>query len=532
MRVSHLACDVTTNPEIVAAKLGSDNTYVIFCTYQSLPVIAAAQQEHGAPRFDLVICDEAHRTAGAFKGDPKVFQMVHYEEHLKAAKRLYMTATPRVYTPSSKSSLAARNISVVDMSDHAVYGPQFDRLTFREAVELDMLSDYRVIVLRVQEEALWPSIRAALVSLADGSAPRGRKPFTVTTEDLQRVLGTALAVNGIAEGTGPDVPDQLNRSIAFANSIARSKFYAKALDHPLLKRYVTPRLRQRQADADAALKTEVQHLDASHSSYQRFRALEDLRNADADNAARILTNVKLFTEGVDVPSLDAVVFMEPRKSPTDIVQAVGRVMRKAEGKRLGYIIVPIAASTKEPLADVLTTHHSEYRVVGQVLAALQSHDEQLLESIAHYVTILDVGPPTPSDEESTNITDDDFIIDELPLTIREIGDDLRPVVIAASGLGRPGKLVTDLIASAVRTAASTLNEARQDAVTGDFIPELSDALGVPSESTKALDTCKMAALLIGNACLLHKRLRTVEQWQDLLPDICPPSPYRPIPSTP
>ncbi len=522
MRVSHLACDVTTSPEVIASKLDTSDTSVLFCTYQSLPVITAAQGEHDAPRFDLVVCDEAHRTAGAFKADPRVFQRIHYEEHLKAAKRLYMTATPRVYTPASKSSLAARNISVVDMTDHSVYGPQFDRLTFREAVELDILSDYRVIVLRVRESALWPSIRAALVSLAGDSALNsGGKPLTVTTEDLQRVLGASLAVNGMAEGVGPDVPERLNRSIAFANSIARSKFYAKALDHPLLKRFVTRRRRQRSAGAEAALKTEVQHLDARNSSYQRFQALEKLRSAGADGAARILTNVKLFTEGVDVPSLDAVVFMEPRKSHIDIVQAVGRVMRKAEGKHLGYIIVPIAASSEDSLNEVLTAHHSEYRVVGQVLAALQSHDEQLMESVAQYVTMIDVDrqPTSANGGETTNVTDDDWIEETLPLTIKEIGDVLRPVVIAASGLGRPGKLVTDLIAAAVRAAASVLDEARRDAVTGDFIPQLSDALGVPIDDAKSLDTCKMAALLIGNACLLHKRLRTVGQWWDVLPDM-------------
>ncbi len=521
MRVSHLACDVTTSPESVAARLDTDDTSVIFSTYHSLPVITAAQREHGTSRFDLVVCDEAHRTAGAFKNDPRIFQMVHYEEHLKAAKRLYMTATPRVYTPASRSSLAARNISVVDMTDHGIYGPQFDRLTFREAVELDMLSDYRVIVLRVREAALWPSIRAALVSLADDSTLKsGSRPLTVTTEDLQRVLGASLAVNGMAEGVGPDVPDRLNRSIAFANSIARSKFYAKALDHPLLKRFVTRRRRQQRAGADAALKTEVQHLDASHSSYQRFQALDQLRTAGADDAARILMNVKLFTEGVDVPSLDAVVFMEPRKSHIDIVQAVGRVMRKAEGKHLGYIIVPVAASSQEPLEGGLAVHHSEYRVVGQVLAALQSHDEQLMESVAQYVTMLDVDRKgTSPNGEATDVTDEDWITETLPITIEEVGDVLRPVVIAASGLGRPGKLVTDLIASAVRAAASVLDEARRDAVTGDFIPELSNALGVPIDDTKSLDTCKMAALLIGNACLLHKRLRTVEQWRDLLPDM-------------
>lgn len=516
MRVSHLACDVTTNPETVAFKLKGDKASVIFCTYQSLPVITTAQQEHGAPRFDLVVCDEAHRTAGAFKADPKVFQMVHCEDKIGAAKRLYMTATPRVYTPASKLSLNKRQINVVDMSDIAVYGPQFDRLTFREAVALDMLSDYRVIVLRVREGALWPSIRSALVSLVDDpSLKSGGKPLTVTTEDLLRVLGASLAINGVAEGASPEVPQRLNRSIAFANSIVRSKFYAKALDHPNLKRYVTRRRRQQQAHAEAALSTEVQHLDASNSSYQRFQALDRLRTANVDGAARILTNVKLFTEGVDVPSLDAVVFMEPRKSHIDIVQAVGRVMRKAEGKQLGYIIVPIPASGGQSL-DVLTDDHTDFRVVGQVLAALQSHDEQLRESVAQFLTILDVVPPPPNGDNGNG--DNGITPDTLPIQIQDIGKDLHPIVLAASGLGRPGKLVTDQIASTVRAAASVLNEAQQDALTGGFIPELSNALGVPVE-TEPLDTCKVAALLIGNACLLHKRLRTVEQWRNTLPDM-------------
>ena len=173
IRVSELECPVSTDPAEIARSLASDGpTRVVFCTYHSLGRVTEAQANHGAPAFDLAIADEAHRTTGALLGTRRSnglrkvdFQEFHDEGRLRARKRLYMTATPRLYTERSKSKLAEQGIDVVDMGDYDVYGPALHRLPFAKAVEHGMLSDYRVIVLGVSEASVTPGLRRRLEGL-------------------------------------------------------------------------------------------------------------------------------------------------------------------------------------------------------------------------------------------------------------------------------------------------------------------------------------------------------------------------------
>ena len=231
IRISELECPVTTDPAEIARSLaGYGATRVVFCTYHSLGRVTEAQTEHSAPVFDLAIADEAHRTTGVLldgrgtRGNRKVnFQEFHDDERLHAHKRLYMTATPRLYTERSRSKLAQQGIDVVDMSDYGVYGPELHRLSFAKAVDHKMLSDYRVIVLGVSEGSVTPGLRRRLEEL-DTSTKRKQAP---TTNDMTRVLGVSLAVNGLTEGKTLEQPDKLQRTMAFANSILRSKWYAK-----------------------------------------------------------------------------------------------------------------------------------------------------------------------------------------------------------------------------------------------------------------------------------------------------------------
>ena len=335
IQISELECPVVSKPEEIAAKLEDAwDTKVVFCTYQSLMRVVEAQRDHGAAPFALAIADEAHRTTGVLnrKGEKVDFQLVHDEERLHARKRLYMTATPRIYTEKSKSRMAKREIEVVDMGDESVYGPQFHRLRFKTAVDAGKLSDYRVIVLGVDQSRVTPGLRTRLEGLAEGDQ---KKPPTLN--DITRVLGVSLAINGLSEGKGIERPGRLVRTMAYANSINRSKWFAAALMDSQLKRATTRRLR----GEERAWSVEAQHLDASASALQRNQALQQLGQAGRDGALRIVCNVKLFTEGVDVPSLNAVAFLDPRDSQVDVVQAVGRVMRRAEDKRFGYIVVPV-----------------------------------------------------------------------------------------------------------------------------------------------------------------------------------------------
>ena len=272
IRVSELECPVSTDPAEIARSLASDGpTRVVFCTYHSLGRVTEAQANHGAPAFDLAIADEAHRTTGALLGTRRSnglrkvdFQEFHDEGRLRARKRLYMTATPRLYTERSKSKLAEQGIDVVDMGDYDVYGPALHRLPFAKAVEHGMLSDYRVIVLGVSEASVTPGLRRRLEGLDASTSPKN----TPTTNDMTRVLGVSLAVNGVTEGKALEQPGQLPRTMAFANSIRRSKWYADALMESEVLRATTRRMQ-----TGRAMKVVARHLDASASALQRNQEL-------------------------------------------------------------------------------------------------------------------------------------------------------------------------------------------------------------------------------------------------------------------
>ncbi len=499
IRVSELECPVTTDPgEIARALAGNGATRVVFCTYHSLGRVSEAQALHGAPAFDLAIADEAHRTTGVIfdgrgAGDGRKvdFQEFHDDARLQSRKRLYMTATPRLYTERSKGKLAKQGIDVVDMGDYAVYGPELHRLPFAKAVEHKMLSDYRVIVLGVSAGSVTQGLRRRL----EGIDPPAQSKQVPTTNDMTRVLGMSLAVNGVTEGKALEQPGKLPRTMAFANSIARSKWYTEALMESEVLRATTRRMRD-----GRAMKVVARHLDASASALRRNQELRELAHAGTDGECRVVCNVKLFTEGVDVPSLDAVAFLDPRDSQVDVVQAVGRVMRRAEGKRFGYIIIPVVIEPGRDVAAALERGTEGYRTVGRVLRALQAHDGRLAESPANFIKVYEQsGSRVPGDPTSGMVSEGEYNQRELDLKEAEQG--IYAHVAAASGLGKPGQLVADEIADAVRRASAVLQE---EAMEGP----LADALELmPEDKGGAKGVCTIAALMLCNACLLQRRLR-------------------------
>ena len=500
MRVSELECPVTTSPEAIAIALDGDGpTRVVFCTYQSLRRVTDAQALHDAAAFDLAIADEAHRTTGALlerrtgKDRNVNFQEFHDEERLQAQKRLYMTATPRIYTDRSKSKLAAQGIEVVDMGDFDVYGPELHRLPFAKAVEHRMLSDYRVIVLGVGRSSVTAAMRRRLEEL-DTDDSRKSAP---DINDMTRVLGVSLALNGVTEGTALEQPRKLPRTMAFANSIRRSSWYADALMEPQVLASTTRRIEGERR----AMKVIARHLDASASALVRNRELRALADADREGECRVLCNVKLFTEGVDVPQLDAVAFLDPRDSQVDVVQAVGRVMRKAPGKRFGYIIIPVIVEPGRDVVAALERGTEGYRTVGRVLRALQAHDGRLAESPATFIRVYEQGgtrPPGDPGSGPGSTTPGDV---QQTLDLKEAEQGIYAHVAAASGLGKPGQLVADEIADAVKRASAVLQEEELE------VP-LAEALGlVPEDDGGAKGVCTVAALMLCNACLLQRRLR-------------------------
>ena len=502
IRISELECPVSTDPAEIARLLCSDGpTRVVFCTYHSLRRVTEAQADHEALEFDLAIADEAHRTTGALiavhgsNGARKVdFQEFHDDECLHARKRLYMTATPRIYTARSKSRLASRGIDVIDMGDHHVYGPEFHRLPFAKAVEHRVLSDYRVIVLGVSQASITPGLRRRLAAL-DTSKSRKRAP---TMNDMTRVLGVSLAVNGVTEGASLEQPGKLPRTMAFANSILRSKWYADALMESEVLRATTRRMSD-----GRAMKVVARHLDASSSALQRNQELRTLAEANRDGECRVVCNVKLFTEGVDVPQLDAVAFLDPRDSQVDVVQAVGRVMRKAPGKRFGYIIIPVIVEPGRNVADALERGTEGYRTVGRVLRALQAHDGRLAETPATFIRVYEpIKPPKPNGGNGP--------VGQGTLELKEAEQGIYAHVAAASGLGKPGQLVADEITDAVKLASAVFQEEELEG-------PLAEALDlVPKDDGGAKGVCTIAALMLCNACLLQRRLRDEPQMKTIL----------------
>ena len=515
-----LVCDVVSDPAEIAERLGrqSGDVKAVFCTYHSLRRVCEAQARHDAPRFDLAIADEAHRTTGIVREDvagrDRVdFQAFHDEARLHASKRLYMTATQRIYSEQSvratQRAAEKRGLAydVVDMSDVEVYGPLLHHVKFSEAVAAGELSDYRVIVLGIREGQLTPGIRTAL---------QGKNvPRRASDTDLCRLLGTMLALNGAVEGRRR--PGSLTRSIAFASTIQRSKWFTDTInDNVPLKSRVTRALRGRAKRADL----ESRHLDGNSTALQRNQQRRWLNDAPSRNQARMICNVKVFSEGVDVPALDAVAFLDPKQSQIDIVQAVGRVMRKAPGKHLGYIVVPVFVPDGEgDIATLLEQRGDDYRHIGSVLRALQSHDERLAESPAAFVDVLigderkahDDEDSPPSDREpASEVRDERPTIDDF-FTFQTVEPGIFAKVVASSGLGRPGQVTADDIVRSVRLAARRIED--DDAL----LASLRQALDLAGVKEREVSTT--AALLLCNACLLHRRLQKESPLFEGLPDL-------------
>lgn len=351
---------ITTRPK------GDKRVTVIFSTYQSIKVISDAQN-NGLGDFDLVVCDEAHRTTGVTLADDdeSAFVQVHDQKFLKADKRLYMTATPRIYADESKSKAEEGGAEIASMDDVKLFGPEFHRLGFGEAVSLDLLSDYKVMVLAVDEKSVSRTFQS---QLADANNE-------LTLDDAVKIVG---CWNGLSKRIAPvegdttseTDPNPMHRAVAFAKDIKASIKVSEQFP-VIVNQYIDGQ------DDDSLLRCEVEHVDGTFNVLRRNAKLDWLKEDTSEdgNICRILTNARCLSEGVDVPALDAVLFLNPRDSVVDVVQSVGRVMRKADGKKYGYIILPIGIpadlTPEEALKD-----NKKYKVVWQVLQALRAHDDR------------------------------------------------------------------------------------------------------------------------------------------------------------
>ena len=359
--IEELEIPVTTNPDAIQEALrgaGNDAMTVVFCTYQSLPLVERAQAQ-GAPGFDLAICDEAHRTTGVELPEDKAspFVLIHDAEKIAAEKRLYMTATPRIYAEGAIAKAAHRAAEVFSMDDEETFGPEFHRLPFSRAIEQNLLSDYKVVILVVREDAAAPALQA---HLAEGDSE-------INLTDAAKIVGCWRVLQN-PENTGETGP--LGRAIAFNSRIADSQKLERYWDRVIAQAVELLPEEERPAD----FRCETWHVDGQHNALDRKRRIEWLKEGDRDTC-RILTNARCLSEGIDVPALDAVLFMSPRNSQVDIVQAVGRAMRKAEGKEYGYIVLPVAVPPDvDP--DRALDDNKRFAAIWGVLRALRSHDDR------------------------------------------------------------------------------------------------------------------------------------------------------------
>lgn len=371
----------TTDPKKLAkeaaARQSPEAMSVTFGTYHSIDVISRAQKLHQLPEFDLIICDEAHRTTGAtFEGDDEsAFVMVHDENTIAGRKRLYMTATPRIYGENAKMSAEKGNVSLCSMDDDSLFGKELHILTFSEAVQRGLLVDYKVIVLAVEES----HVNRRLQSLLKDANNQ------IRVDDAAKIVGCwkALSKQNLTELSGDT--DPMKRAVAFCQVIEVSpdgkthKVSSKNIAS--MFQAVVEAYRKSEIDAGSgalasgALKCEAAHVDGTMNASEKDSKLSWLKADPGANTCRILSNVRCLSEGVDVPALDAVLFLTPRNSQIDVVQSVGRVMRNAPGKTRGYVVLPVVIPAGMEPHEALNDNQV-YRVVWQVLQALRSHDDR------------------------------------------------------------------------------------------------------------------------------------------------------------
>ena len=371
--LTELSMPVTTDTTKIAQALttGAANSLtVVFSTYQSLNKVCQAQAA-GAPRFNLVICDEAHRTTGINKDDTtnNSFLLVHDRQKLRADRCLYMTATQRIYTPAAKLKGATKNLDVYSMDDYQKYGPVIFQMQFGEAIDNNLLTDYRVVVIAYDSHQ-WHRLQNQYAQLTQVS---------ISNQDLVAMIGLwdALATpttEGLDQDrlAGETHIDHCRQGIVFTNSIKKSKLIA---DH--WPDVIKTAIKNSDKDYQSPLNLTINHIDGTMNAFDRGQKLTWLKDRPGPNQVRLVTNARCLSEGVDVPSLDAVLFIDPKRSEIDIVQSVGRVMRKSANKKLGYIILPVIVPQDQTLRSHEYINSSQFNTVWKVLRALRSHDERL-----------------------------------------------------------------------------------------------------------------------------------------------------------
>ncbi|MGL2733282.1 type ISP restriction/modification enzyme [Helicobacter pylori] len=387
--------------------------FIIFSTYQSALRIKEAQ-EAGLNGIDLIICDEAHRTVGAMystneRDDKNAFTLCHSDENIKATKRLYMTATPKVYSESSKAKAKEKDNIIYSMDDAQTFGEEIYTLNFERAIALDLLTDYKVIILAVRSENLsgvTNSVNKKISQLEAKGTKLDKK--LINNEFVCKIVGThkGLAKQDVIALDDENQEDNdlknkadtfvSQRAISFCKSIQTSKNIKDSFE-TIMECY-DEELKKK---SFKNLQITIDHVDGTMNCKERLDKLEEL-NKFEPNICKVLSNARCLSEGVDVPALDSVIFFDGRSAMVDIIQAVGRVMRKAKNKKRGYIILPIALRESEIKNLDEAVKNTNFQNIWKVLKALRSHDSSLVDEATFKEKIKIFGSDdakNPDDEE-------------------------------------------------------------------------------------------------------------------------------------
>lgn len=378
-----------------------DTMYVVFSTYNSVAVASEALLKHDKnASFDLILFDEAHKTTGIEKVKESFYLMAHNnpgqnKQGVPAKKRLYMTATPRVYKRTtvkkrgkSRSTTPETELKVYSMDNTMVYGDEFYKLEFSEAVDRGLLSEYKIIMREVNQEDLYGKFIES-----------GQEPSKSDKNDYGDIdMHTLAKMGGICKAvTYPDGEDKpprpLQRVMVFHDRVKKSSIFAGhdlgqdkgkkplKLDRTTKKALNFDTVSSRLIRTDPNLSscaTHTRHVDGQTNSRNRGMRIDWLRSSDMNpDEIRILSNARCLQEGVDVPALDAVAFMDPKRSPIDIIQSIGRVMRKPnKSKKYGYVIVPIPVLEGDNPKYALD-RNKKYEQINEILQAILAHDDRL-----------------------------------------------------------------------------------------------------------------------------------------------------------
>ena len=386
------AAKITTQCQNFKNTASPDSLTVIFSTYQSIKVVEEAQCA-GLPEFDIIICDEAHRTTGVelseqdraafvrcdeahrttgvklFKQDRAVFTRVHEDKYVKGKKRMYMTATPRIYKTDDKAKAERGGALLCSMDDPVIYGEEIYHIGFGKAVEKNLLSDYKVVVFTVSENDVPPAFQEAVAATSGGSE--------LPADTAAQIVGCVNALSKQLWGEEGKTlnntdPGPMKRAVAFCQNIKTSKKISGLFDGEA-SRYIGTLPDDKR---DTISPVASRHVDGTMNAPEREKLLNWLKFDDEDaDKCKILSNVRCLSEGVDVPALDAILFLSARHSKIDVVQSVGRVMRRAPGKKYGYVIIPILVpSSVEP--EQALNESKRYDIIWDVLNALRAHDDR------------------------------------------------------------------------------------------------------------------------------------------------------------